>query len=348
MYGVNNMFSFINRLRSSDDKDDVESRLDFSKKLQAVTNKIHATSNMDQLMLDLTQDICDLFNCDRLTLYALSKDKECIYSKIKTGINTNNDLVLPVSESSIAGWVAQTGNSVRIRDVYDKSELKAYASGLTFNREVDRLTGYRTKQMLAAPLFKANTSELLGVIQLLNNRDDDSFTANAEEGLNELCETMAIAFTQRMKPPAFVSSKYDSLIANAIIAQPEMELAVRSARRQNLDVEDVLIDEFQVKVSAVGQALSQNFNLPYEGYSPKWKKPEQALQKMGREFIEINRCVPIEDDGKSMIILATDPERLIRLGIVKQKFPYASLFYRVTTNREFKQAVESFFGAATK
>lgn len=345
------MFSLINRLRNAVDnkddvKDDVETRLAFSKKLQAVTNKIHATSNMDQLMLDLTQDICDLFNCDRLTLYAISKDKAFIFSKIKTGIQTSSDLVLPISENSIAGWVAQSGNSVRIRDVYDKSELKAYAAGLTFNREVDRLTGYRTKQMLAAPLFKANTTELLGVIQLLNNRDDDSFTANAEAGLNELCETMAIAFTQRMQAPAFVNSKYDGLVANAVLAQPEMELAVRSARRQNLDVEDVLIDEFQVKVSAVGQALAQSFNLPYEPFNPKWKKPESALNKMGREFIEINRCLPIEDDGKSMTILATDPERLIRLGIVKQKFPYASLFYRVTTNREFKQAVASFFGAA--
>ncbi|MGZ3254599.1 MAG: GAF domain-containing protein [Burkholderiaceae bacterium] len=337
------MFGFINRLRASNEVDDVEARLVFSKKLQAVTNKIHATSNLDQLMLDLTQDICDLFNCDRLTLYALSKDKEFIFSKIKTGIHTNNDLVLPVGAKSIAGWVAQTGNSVRIRDVYDKSELKAYDADLTFNREVDRLTGYRTKQMLAAPLFKANTNELLGVIQLLNNRDDDSFSAGAEEGLNELCETMAIAFTQRMRPPAFVSSKYDALVANAIIAQPEMELAVRSARRQNLDVEDVLIDEFQVPQSAIGQALAQSLNLPYQSYNPKWKKPEQALKKIGREFVEVNRCLPIEDDGKSMTILTTDPDRVIRLGIFKQQFPYASLFYRVTTNREFKQAAELFF-----
>ena len=169
---------------------------------------------------------------------------------------------------------------------------------------------------LAAPIFKANTSELLGVIQLLNNRDDDSFTASAERGLNELCETMAIAFTQRMKAPAFAGSKYDFLVANAVLAQPEMELAVRSARRKNLDVEDVLIDEFQVSVAAIGQALSHSFNLPYEPFSLKWNKPEQALEKLGREFIEVNRCLPIDDDGKSMIFIATDPERLIRLGIV--------------------------------
>src|SRR3569833_1038977 len=57
-------------------------RLEFSRKLQAVANKIHATSNIDEIMLDLSQDICNLFDCDRLTLYALGDDKSFIVSKI--------------------------------------------------------------------------------------------------------------------------------------------------------------------------------------------------------------------------------------------------------------------------
>jgi hypothetical protein len=49
---------------------DVGSRLQFFKNLQSVTNKIHATSNVDEIMLELSQDICSLFNADRLTIYA--------------------------------------------------------------------------------------------------------------------------------------------------------------------------------------------------------------------------------------------------------------------------------------
>jgi hypothetical protein len=37
------------------------SRLAFFKNLQAVTNKIHATSNIEEIMLELSQDICALF-----------------------------------------------------------------------------------------------------------------------------------------------------------------------------------------------------------------------------------------------------------------------------------------------
>lgn len=336
---------FSSKKQSNPAPDDMASRLEFSKKLQAVTNKIHATRNLDEIMLDLTKDICDLFNCDRFTLYATSKDKDFIFSKIKTGLESSQDLVLHVNANSIAGWVALTGSSVRIEDVYDKGNLKVYADDLAFSREVDNLTGYRTKQMLAAPLFKANSTEIIGVIQLLNNRADNSFTAQAEEGLNDLCESMAIAFTQRMKPPMVVSTKYDALITNAIISQPELVLASSSARRQNIDVEDVLIDEFQVPVAAIGKALAKTFNLPYEAHNPARKKLPQLLKKIDRDFVMLHHCVPVEDDGKSMVIVTTDPERAIRQGLVKQAFPYASLYYRVTTQREFKLAVDYFFGA---
>ena len=54
---------------------DVASRLVFLKNLHAVTNKIHATSAVDEIMLELSKDICDLFNADRLTIYVLSEDK---------------------------------------------------------------------------------------------------------------------------------------------------------------------------------------------------------------------------------------------------------------------------------
>lgn len=336
---------FFSKKRDGTAADDIARQLQFSKKLQAVTNRIHATGNLDQLMLELSKDICDLFNCDRLTLYAISKEKDCIFSKIKTGIESEKDLVLPVNAQSIAGWVALSGRTVRIPDVYDKAGLKKYADDLTFSRIVDQLTGYRTKQMLAAPIFKGKTSELLGVIQLLNNRANDSFTATDEAGIAELSETMAIAYAQRMKPAAaVVTTKYDALIADAIISQAELELAARSARRQNLDVEDVLIDEFQVPVSAIGQALARAFKLPYEGYRENKKMPDRFKQKFDREFTVQNRCMPIEDDGKNIIILAIDPDHAIRLGVVRSMFPYASLFYRVTTKREFRQTVDQFFG----
>jgi hypothetical protein len=53
-----------------------------------------------------------------------------------------------------------------------------------------------------------------------------------------------------------VRSKYDGLVTNAVISGEELELAQRSARRKNLDVETVLTGEFQVKLQATRAMLS--------------------------------------------------------------------------------------------
>jgi light-regulated signal transduction histidine kinase (bacteriophytochrome) len=100
-------------------QDNLAEKLNFSKNLQAVTNKIHATSNIDEIMLELSQDICGLFNADRLTLYLVSDDKSSIISKVKTGLNSFKDLKLPIAEQSIAGFVAVHKKMINIRDVYD-------------------------------------------------------------------------------------------------------------------------------------------------------------------------------------------------------------------------------------
>ncbi|MGA8048658.1 MAG: hypothetical protein WCA09_00590, partial [Burkholderiales bacterium] len=87
---------------------DVNARLAFQKQLQAVTNKIHATNNIDEIMLEVSNDICVLFNADRLTIYSASEDKQAIISKVKTGLNSFKDLKLPIAEHSLAGYAALT------------------------------------------------------------------------------------------------------------------------------------------------------------------------------------------------------------------------------------------------
>ena len=89
---------------------DINHRLNFLKALQVVTNKIHATNNVDEIMLEMSGDICNLFACDRLTIYVVGEDKQSIVSKVKTGLNSFKDIRLPISEQSIAGFVAATRN----------------------------------------------------------------------------------------------------------------------------------------------------------------------------------------------------------------------------------------------
>ena len=324
---------------------DVDSRLSFFKNLQVVTNKIHATSNIDEIMLELSGEICSLFNADRLTIYTVGEDKASIVSKVKTGLNSFKDLRLPIADQSIAGHVALAKKTVNIRDVYDEAELKAINPSLRFLQEVDKRTGYRTKQMLVAPVADAQSGELLGVVQIINNKAGSPFAAIAQEGVKGLCETLAIAFTQRSKPAQAVKTKYDFLVSDAVISAQELELATRTARRKNLDIEEVLVNEFQVKHQALGAALGKFFNVPYEPFRADRIKPVDLLKNLKRDFLEQARWAPVEEGPEGVMVVCMDPEQVKGSRVVNNVFPRAKVVYRVITNHEFGQTIDQLFGA---
>ena len=325
---------------------DMSSKLAFSKKIQAVTNRIHSTTNVDEIMLDVARDICQLFDADRLTIYTMSEDAQSIVSKVKSGLNSFKDIKLPLSESSIAGCAALNKRFMNIRDVYDDAELKSFSPNLAFLKAVDQRTGYRTKQMMVTPITGGESGgELLGVIQVINHLPGTPFPALAEEGLVELAKTLAIAFRVRQQIPGQIKSKFEYLIVDNVISEGELELATRTARRKNKNVEDILIDEFQVKAPALGAALAKYFGVAYEPFKPDRIRPIDLLKNLKRDYAEAANWLPIEDGKEGLIVLTTDPEHLKSSRVVENIFPKLKPVYRVCSARDFSQTINHFFGA---
>ncbi|HYR36176.1 MAG TPA: GspE/PulE family protein [Burkholderiales bacterium] len=322
---------------------DVAARLAFQKQLQAVTNKIHATNNIDEIMLEVSADVCALFNADRLTIYSVSEDKQSIISKVKTGLNSFKDLKLPIAEHSIAGYTALAKKAINIKDCYDDGELRNINPNLRFLQEVDKRTGYRTKQQLVAPIVEQGTGELIGVIQIINNKAGMPFGGLAEEGVSELSQTLAIAFKQRQKPQ-LAKTKYDYLIADAVLSAGEFDLAARQARKKAIEIEQVLVDEFQVKVPAIGAALSKFFGVPYEPFKSDRVKPTELLKNLKREYVEANLWVPIDETKEGLVVLCLDPERIRSSRIASNVFTKARITYRVTTQKDWKDTLNQLYG----
>src|SRR5512135_2216387 len=322
-------------------------RLEFTKNLNQVTNKIHATSNIDEIMLDVSKDICALFNADRLTIYVVGEDRASLVSKVKTGLNSFKDLKLPIAEQSIAGYAAFHKKMLNLKDVYDEHELAAYSTTLRFLQDVDRRTGYRTKQMLVAPIVDVENGDLIGVMQVINNKAGLPFPSMVEEGARELTQTLAVALKQRQQQAGTVKTKYDYLVSDAVMSAAEFELATRTARRKGIDVEDVLLDEFQVKPDALGKALSTFFGVPYEPHKADRIKPSELLRNLKREYVESSHWVPVDDTPEGVIILTTDPERIQASRVVNNIFPKNRLVYKVCTQREFKATLDLFYGGGS-
>ena len=323
----------------------------FYKQLQLVTARIHETENLEQIMLDARQDICKLFNADRLTLYVVNEDDTAIVSKIKTGLNSSRDLKLPISPQSIAGFVALSKQLINLHDVYDDEALKKIHPALSFLKEVDRRSGYRTKQMMVAPILEG--SSLHGVLQVINNKSDQPFGALEVEGVSQLCKVLATAIRQRVHRPDSddrrKATKYDGLVADGVMTAVELQQCVQQSREVGELVEHMLLANYSVKLAQIGPSLAKFFRVPYEPFNAGRIRSEMMHGVLKRDFVAAQGWIPLEESPDGLVIMCLDPEAVRGARVVPQVFPRTHKFaYRVTTQTEFESTLDQLFGAGVE
>jgi len=323
----------------------------YFKQLQLVTNRIHETDNVDQLMLEVSHDICRLFNAARLTLYAVNDDRTAIILKVKTGLNSTQDLKLPISAHSIAGYVATSLQMVNIADAYDIGALKKIHPSLSFLQAVDKRSGYRTKQMLVAPVMDGD--QLHGVLQVINNRNNQSFTQLEEDGVQQICQTLAIAIRQRQQKAADLkrrkATKYDGLVADGVLTQEELLNCILKARETSETVEHLLMADHRIRPAQIGPSLAKFFGVAYEPFNSSRIRSEMLHGSLKREFIVEQGWVPLEETVDGLVIMCVDPEAVRGSRVVPQVFPRNDKFsYCVTTQTEFEETLGQLFGAGNE
>jgi HD-GYP domain-containing protein (c-di-GMP phosphodiesterase class II) len=98
--------------------------------------------------------------------------------------------VLPIDSSSIAGYVALTGEEVHLTDVYQIPSLFPF----DFSRKFDEESGYRCKSMLGVPM-KNPRDEIIGVVQLINCKRATDLQVNYGT-----VDEVVIPFPQQCRP----------------------------------------------------------------------------------------------------------------------------------------------------
>jgi GAF domain-containing protein len=328
----------------------LDERGDFFRRLQQLTTRIHATRNVDEIMLDLSEGICTLFGADRLTIYTVGADKASLVSKIKTGMASFRQLRLPISAQSVAGYAALARRLLNLSDVYDAAELQRYAADLRFQQGVDRRTGYRTTQMLVVPIMHDNVmreGDVIGVLQLINNLRGGPFDSTVVEGARYLCDTLAIAFAQRQQEAKRERTGFVGALGSRALGREQVEQAVEQARAQGRDVEDVLLDDFKLKLPVVGRALADHFAVPYLAFHPGRRVPAELLDGMDRAAAEVRQWLPVERNEHALYVVCIDPEKVRADNAVATLFPQSRPVFCVTTRRDFAALLDQYFGPAT-
>jgi Nif-specific regulatory protein len=161
-----------------------ESRISrLNQRLAAMLSICQRMSSVRELgtLLDLVvREAVELLDADRASVFLLDREKMELWSKVALG---RDDILRFDARKGIAGAAALTGKIVNVADAY---------SDARFNPSIDSQTGYRTRNLLAAPLENLVDGEVIGAFEVLN-KTHGSFNAEDEEVLLALSAQTAIA-----------------------------------------------------------------------------------------------------------------------------------------------------------
>ena len=315
--------------------------LQFSKRLNFITNKIHSSKDIDDILINLMESVLSLFDADRLTIYVVDEASKEIVSRFKTGEEIN-EIRVPINNASIAGYSAKSGKIVNIANAYDSNELKRINPELTFDRSWDEKTGYKTRQVLAAPItFDKN---LLGVIQIINKVSGKHFTLEDQKSVIEIAKVLGIAFHNHKRLEQHIKrTKFDYLINNNIITRKDLEEAMLVARKTRDSVEGVLMNDHHVSKEDIGESLSIFYNTRFIPYDERMVIPGQLLKGLKPTYLKNNFFIPVAQSGSKTVIAMENPYYLPGQDAIKGLIPSKEFEFCVSLKGDIIRMIDHFF-----
>ncbi|MDB4947657.1 MAG: metal dependent phosphohydrolase [Gemmatimonadetes bacterium] len=225
----------------------------------------------DRLLETIVEKALQLTGSDAASLYLVESEGDGQPGHLRFQLSRNESLpdlpfvsfTLPISEASVAGYVALHGETLVVDDAYHLPPDAPYH----FNRSFDERFGYRTKSQLVVPMID-HPGMVVGVLQLINRKRDPRARITSEDAADRWVQPYGdreLQLVQALAGQAAVSIEnsilyrqietiFESFVKAAVIAvdQRDPTTSGHSVRVATLTVD-------------LAAALSQHGAGPYAG-----------------------------------------------------------------------------------
>ena len=202
-----------------------------------------------------------------------------IYKKLKFAKNLKKAMKdvegdkVPFTATSLAGDVALAQRAILVENVYNAEELTNIHPRLQWDKKFSESKGLFFKSMMMVPI---KDEILLGVIQVINLRDDAVFTKEDLKHANMVTQS---------------SSLYGSTVTKA------------------------LMEDFKIEADEIGKSLEFYYRVPYMKFDPKLTLPVDMMENLGGSDIHVEPgkdrgpgIARVRVDGLCREILKVPPE----------------------------------------
>lgn len=208
---------------------DLQAQLDRERRKLELVREIGlalgSTTDLDELLARIAENVTELMDAERSTIYVVDEEHSELWSRVAQG-EKQVEFRLPIG-AGIAGWVAENGTVLNVRDAYSDER---------FDPDWDRQTGYRTRSILCAPMANREGGTI-GVLQVLNKRGGEVFTADDE------------VFILAVAGQAAVSLRNAKLVRSILDKNDELGKTKDELEQRNSEL-DLLLEMEQLSSSA--------------------------------------------------------------------------------------------------
>ena len=320
---------------------ELEEKLQLRKALLDITNRIHAAQNIKQILVDLKDVILNLFNAHSLTIYVVDRARNEIYSMFLIGTQVK-EIRVPINNKSIAGYAANNGKVVSIADAYDVAEQKKIDNELTFDLSWDKKTGFRTKQILAAPIFHNKT--LMGVVQILNKKEGSGKFSEEEKGfLQEISDVLGVAFYNQERYARRRKTRFDYLISHDLLKEDDLDSAWEESREAKETIEVFLMRKYKISRDDLGRSFEEFFRCKFVPFTDRHPIPGDLLSTLKRDYLRRELWVPLEKKDGIIRIIVDDPNNILKRDMIENLLKTKAVRYDVSLQEDINKFINYFF-----
>ncbi len=277
-----------------------------------VATHVARTLDLDTLFVDIVNKITEVLQVERSSLFLVDHESRELWSKVAQ--KSELTAIRFPMDRGLAGYVAETGETLNIENAYDDPRFLA---------SVDEKTGFHTRSVLCAPIVNREGA-IIGVVQAMNKKEA-GFDTDDEDLLRALSSHIAVAlenarlFEKTVEMKNYLASVQES-ISNAIITLDNdyRMVTVNRAARALFDghAQGLEKTDFRHVLGDGNARLIRDIDQVYHSGKPMVGYDQELVFPSGRQTVVNVNAVPLvdaTDTRKGLVVVLEDISREKRM-----------------------------------
>ncbi len=140
------------------------------------------------------------------------------------------------------------------------------------------------------------------------------------------------------------NSPFGLLVEKGRLSEHELSQTIGKARKEKRPAESVIMEDFNIPASEMGESLTAYYNVPHMDFSRDLFPSPALFEKLDREYLKKNCFVPIELRGDTLHVIMNNPQDLHLINEIRFIFGTRHVEPRVALRDTVTEYIEDFFG----